>query len=59
MEQTPIDIPSPYAYLVSSTDQWSALFHLMNTSTSGGVKHLSIEYDIRSSGAPTPTPYDR
>ncbi len=46
MEQTPIDIPSPYAYLVKSTDQWSALFHLMNTSTSGGVKHLSIEYDI-------------
>jgi hypothetical protein len=61
MELTPTDIPAPYAYLVKSTDSWSALFHLMNNSTSGGVKHLRIEYDImyqRGANASTVRPVE-
>jgi hypothetical protein len=33
-ERTPTALPDPYAYMVSSSEQWNALWHVMNMSSS-------------------------
>ena len=32
-ERTPIEFPDPYAYMVGAEEQWSALWHIMNESS--------------------------
>lgn len=43
-ERNPIRLPDPYAYLVGSSDRWSATWHVMNTSDQR--QEAYIEYEI-------------
>jgi Stress up-regulated Nod 19 len=44
MERTPINIWGPYAYLVSANEQWGAIYHLMNETTT--TRTVYIEYTL-------------
>jgi hypothetical protein len=47
MERTPITLWGPYAYLVGTTDQWGAIYHLMNTTPPGTpAKTVYIQYTL-------------
>jgi hypothetical protein len=43
-ERTPISLPDPYAYMVGAGDQWNALWHIMNTSTT--QQQVWIQYKV-------------
>jgi hypothetical protein len=43
-ERTPIRIGDPYAYLVGAGDQWSALWHIMNESST--AQQVYIQYKM-------------
>jgi hypothetical protein len=43
-ERTPMSLPDPYAYMVSGSDTWSSLWHIMNTSDE--AQQVYIQYDI-------------
>ena len=43
-ERTPISLPDPYAYMVGANDNWSALWHIMNMSTT--PQQVFIQYKI-------------
>lgn len=44
-ERNPIELADPYAYLVGANDQWSATWHVMNTSDQR-LDEVYIEYEI-------------
>ena len=43
-ERTPTSLPDPYAYMVGASDQWSALWHIMNMSEA--PQQVYIQYKI-------------
>jgi hypothetical protein len=43
-ERTPISLYDPYAYMVGASDQWSALWHIMNESDT--PRQVYIQYKI-------------
>jgi hypothetical protein len=43
-ERTPISFPDPYAYLVGANESWSALWHIMNESTT--ARQVYIQYKV-------------
>jgi hypothetical protein len=43
-ERTPISLYDPYAYLVGGSDQWNALWHIMNMSDTS--RQVYIQYTI-------------
>lgn len=43
-ERTPNEIMDPYAYMVDSSDQWNALWHVMNMSDQ--AMSVYIEYEV-------------
>lgn len=43
-ERTPIRMPDPYAYMVGANDQWNAIWHVMNESTT--PQHVYIQYKV-------------
>jgi hypothetical protein len=47
MERTPISIWGPYAYLVGASDQWGAIYHIMNMTPPGTpAKTVYIQYTL-------------
>jgi hypothetical protein len=47
MERTPITLLGPYAYLVGASDQWGAIYHLMNMTPAGTpAKTVYIQYTL-------------
>ena len=45
MERTPINLPNPYAYLVSANEQWGSIWHLMNETSS--TRTVYIQYTLK------------
>jgi len=45
MERTPINLPNPYAYLVSGSEQWGSIYHLMNETAS--TRTVYIQYTLK------------
>jgi hypothetical protein len=43
-ERTPMALPDPYAYMVGSGDQWSAIWHVMNETAT--AQQVYIQYRI-------------
>jgi len=43
-ERTPMSLPDPYAYMVGANEQWNALWHIMNTSTT--PQQVYIQYRV-------------
>jgi hypothetical protein len=43
-ERTPMSLPDPYAYMVGANQQWNALWHIMNTSTT--AQQVYIQYKV-------------
>ena len=47
MERTPVSVWGPYAYLVGASDQWGAIYHLMNMTPPGTpAKTVYIQYTL-------------
>jgi len=44
-ERTPVSFGTEYAYKVGATDQWSALWHIMNMSTETHTVYIQYEID--------------
>ncbi|HEX5616618.1 MAG TPA: Ig-like domain repeat protein, partial [Acidimicrobiia bacterium] len=44
-ERTPVSFGTDYAYKVGATDQWSALWHIMNMSTATHTVYIEYEID--------------
>lgn len=45
MERTPINLPNPYAYLVSGSEQWGSIYHLMNETST--TRTVYIQYTLK------------
>jgi hypothetical protein len=45
MEKTPLSFPAPYVYEVGATDQWSALWHVMNMAPTARTYYIEYEID--------------
>jgi hypothetical protein len=43
-ERTPISLPDPYAYMVGANEQWNALWHIMNMTTT--PQQVYIQYKV-------------
>lgn len=43
-ERTPVDFPDPYAYMVGANQNWNALWHIMNESTT--AQQVWIQYKV-------------
>jgi len=47
MERTPITLFGPYTYLVGASDQWGAIYHVMNETPAGTPpKKVYIQYQL-------------
>jgi hypothetical protein len=47
MERTPVAFPHPYAVLISSTEQWGAIYHIMNETPAGTApKTVRVKYTL-------------
>jgi hypothetical protein len=47
MERTPVDLWGPYTYLVGASDQWGAIYHVMNETPAGTpAKTVYIQYTL-------------